>query len=142
MNPVERVLLKCIILFRIVVRKFVSTASPRKQLPCPLRLFLCSLMTGSRLYLFIHFHFQIFIDRDPEAFVPILNFLRTKELDTRYCVLDTRYCVLDTRYCVLDTRYCVLVSLMSSARYQCQWGGAVIAHLINHNTCFLSSPDI
>lgn len=28
-------------------------------------------------------HLQIFIDRDPAAFAPILNFLRTKELDLR-----------------------------------------------------------
>lgn len=26
---------------------------------------------------------QIFIDRDPTVFAPILNFLRTKELDPR-----------------------------------------------------------
>lgn len=27
---------------------------------------------------------QIFIDRDPTVFAPILNFLRTKELDPRW----------------------------------------------------------
>lgn len=27
---------------------------------------------------------QIFIDRDPTVFAPILNFLRTKELDPRF----------------------------------------------------------
>lgn len=35
-------------------------------------------------YNFLVFIWQIFIDRDPEAFVPILNFLRTKELDPRW----------------------------------------------------------
>uniref|UniRef100_A0A8D2LRN0 SH3KBP1 binding protein 1 n=1 Tax=Varanus komodoensis TaxID=61221 RepID=A0A8D2LRN0_VARKO len=30
---------------------------------------------------------QIFIDRDPDAFAPILNFLRTKELDTNLSLL-------------------------------------------------------
>ena len=34
-------------------------------------------------FIIISFPKQIFIDRDPEAFVPILNFLRTKELDAR-----------------------------------------------------------
>ncbi len=30
------------------------------------------------------FFYKIFIDRDPTAFAPILNFLRTKELDLRW----------------------------------------------------------
>ena len=29
---------------------------------------------------------QIFIDRDPQVFKPILNFLRTRNVDLRYCL--------------------------------------------------------
>lgn len=39
----------------------------------------CDASAGS----IISLRFQIFIDRDPTAFAPILNFLRTKELDLR-----------------------------------------------------------
>lgn len=56
---------------------------------------LCTTSSQINIYIFdfVHiiypiqhylFSFQFFIDRDPDAFVPILNFLRTKELNLGY----------------------------------------------------------
>lgn len=44
-----------------------------------------AVILGASFQMFIKtvHHLQIFIDRDPTAFAPILNFLRTKELDLR-----------------------------------------------------------
>eukprot|EP00071_Canis_lupus_P037594 XP_022271151.1 BTB/POZ domain-containing protein KCTD3-like isoform X2 [Canis lupus familiaris] len=48
----------------------------------------------------------IFIDRDPAAFAPILNFLRTKELDLRRLEFLKNYCVLS--YLVISQYYCTV----------------------------------
>ena len=36
-----------------------------------------------------HIHWQIFIDRDPDAFAPVLHYLRTKTVDCRDIDLRT-----------------------------------------------------